>query len=240
VYRHSGEKVSIGGLTVTPLGLQITDLSWQPPAPGWPAVKISSMRLSPLWTSLFSANQGLTFKASLPTGVMSGQVMKDGSLQASLSKVSLAPFFPADFSYRPHGLVAGRLTASGRFLGDDGSAEFDLNIDEAAVRGLEGLGVSSGQLSLGRLTVRGELQGATLKVDEVRIQEGDVQAQGRLTILLNDSPRLSRIAGQLDLAPASTLDPFLRDLLQLSGVQADRQGNFRFRISGSLESPVVR
>jgi type II secretion system protein N len=241
IYQQAGVRLDIGDLSIAPpLTLTLRNVRWQHDMVDWPPVNIPVARISPRWSSLFGANPGAQWSASLPVGSVQGHIFKDGTLNARLTGVGLAPFLPESFAYPIRGTLDGTIEASGDLMGDSGQAAFEFHMQQAAVAGLEGLGAAEGQFSLGRVILRGALQGRNLRVEELRAADGDLQVEGRGTLLIGNTPQGSRITAQIDLTPAPTLDPNLADLLLLTGVSPDRNGNYRLRLSGSLAAPVLR
>lgn len=239
--RQSGEEVTIGGLAlIPPVGLRLTNIGWQPGNPDWPAVTVDTVRISPLWTTIVSGDSGAAIQATASPGTLEGRVTQNGNLEAAFAGIVLHSLFPADFNYLPEGIGGGHIKGSRMLLPDKRQAAFDLVIDQLAVNGLESLGASSGRLALGRMSVRGEVRGQTLDIQELRNSAGDVQVDGKAVLLLGSSPRLSRITARIDITPGPNLDPMLRDLLPLSGIKPDSQGTYRFRIGGTLAQPVLR
>ena len=241
IQRQTGVSIDIGELGLAPIAtLNLRNVRWQPELQDWPPVTLTRLELSPRWSTLFGGNPGATVEASISGGEIEGFMLRDGSLEAALSAIALAPFFPETYPYRPQGTLGGTVESTGQALANDGRAAFQLQIDQAALTGLETLGVEDGRLDLGNIRAQGVLQGRNLKVEDLYNQGGDLQISGKATIFVADSPQLSRITAQIEVTPGPGLEPGLRDLLTLSGVKPDRSGTFRFRIAGNLANPTLR
>lgn len=241
ILQQAGIRLEIGELGLTPpLTLTLRHVRWQHDMRDWPAVNFSVVRMSPRWSTLLSGNPAAQWSATLPVGSVQGQMAKDGSVQANIKGVALTPFLPESFPYPVLGSLNGTLEASGDLQGDSGQASFDFTMDQAALSGLEPLGAAQGRLNLGRINVRGALQGRNLRIEDLRAVEGDLQIEGKGTLLLGNTPQASRITAQIDLSPTATLDANLADLLLFTGVSPDRNGNYRLRLSGSLAAPTIR
>ncbi|MDO3379660.1 type II secretion system protein GspN [Geoalkalibacter halelectricus] len=241
IFEQSGARISIGDLSLAPpLRLTLRNVAWKPEMQDWPEVRIPVIRVAPLWGTVFGGNPGAGIAAGLQVGSLQGQMFKDGNLEAVLAGIGIAPFLPADFAYPIQGVLSGNLKASGDLAGMRGQATFQLQLDRGGVSGLEALGATEGRLSLGTVTLRGELQGRNLRIEELRAADGDLLVEGRGTLLLAETPQASRITAQIELTPAPSLDPNLADLLLLTGVTPDRNGTYRLRLSGSLANPVLR
>ncbi|KIH75828.1 type II secretion system protein N [Geoalkalibacter ferrihydriticus] len=241
IFQQTGVRIDIGDLSLAPpLTLTLRNVAWQPELDNWPPVRIPVIRISPIWGSLFGANPAAGVTAGFPVGSMQGRMYKDGDLATTLNAIGLAPFLPTEFPYPIQGVLSGNVDASGDLSALRGQAGFQLQLDRAAVSGLEALGASEGRLSLGGITLRGELQGRNLRIEELRTADGDLLVEGRGTLLLAESPQASRITAQIEITPTMTLDPNLAELLLLTGVSPDRNGTYRLRLSGSLANPVLR
>ncbi|WP_305045659.1 type II secretion system protein GspN [Geoalkalibacter sp.] len=241
IFTQSGVRVDIGGLSVTPpLTLTLRDLRWQPELRNWPPVQVAALRLSPVWSGLFSANPGVHFNAAFAVGSIQGQASRDGSLKAAIKGVGIAPFLPEAFPYPVQGTLSGNFESLGELLANSGQASVQLRLEGGALTGLESLGAANGRLSLGQVDLRADLQGRNLRIEELRATEGDLRVDGKGTLLLGADAPSSRLTAQIELTPAPSLDPNLADLLLLTGVNPDPTGIYRLRLSGSLAAPVVR
>lgn len=241
IFQQAGIRLEIGELGLAPpLTLTLRNVRWQHDIRDWPPVVFPVVRMSPRWGTLLGGNPAAQWSAALPVGSVQGQMSKDGSVQANIRGVALTPFLPEGFPYPVLGSLNGTMEASGDLHGDSGQAAFELTMDQAAVTGLEPLGAAQGRLNLGRINLRGAMQGRNLRIEDLRAVEGDLQIEGKGTLLLGNTPQSSRITAQIDLSPTATLDANLADLLLFTGVSPDRNGNYRLRLSGSLAAPTIR
>lgn len=241
IRQQTGETVSIGKLSLRPLlSLRSSDVSWSPALEPWPNITIPEMRLSPRWSALFTASPGLNFKTQLIDGRLDGFYVHNTELFAEIEDASITPYFPESLGYLPHGTLNGSLTSDGDPALDSTESRFDMRLDQAAVTGLERLGTEQDRLNLGTIRLQGTMQGRNLKIEDLSAAGGDLQVDGKATILVAKTPQQSRINAQIAVTPSTNLDSGLRDLLTLSGVTPDRNGTFNFRLSGSLAQPALR
>jgi len=241
IRRQTGESVSIGRLSLRPLlSLQLADVKWSPAAEPWPPVNIPQVKVSPRWSALVTAQPGLNFITQLADGRIEGSFIPGADTQAEIISASIAPYFPGELDYKAQGILSGTFFSDGDPSAESTESVFDLQLEQAAVTGLERLGISRDRLSLGTIRIQGNLQGRNLKIENLSAAGGEIQIDGKATILVAKTPQQSRINAQIALTPGPDLAPGLRDLLTLSGVTPDRNGTFNLRLSGSLAQPNRR
>ncbi|AJF06368.1 type II secretion system protein GspN [Geoalkalibacter subterraneus] len=241
IQRETGESVSIGRLSLRPLlSLQLSDIIWSPAADPWPPVNIPQVKLSPRWGALMTAQSGVNFTAQLADGSIEGFFITGADTKTEIIGASIAPYFPGEMDYKAQGVLSGTFSSDGDPSAESTESVFDLQLEQAAVTGLERLGISRDRLSLGTVRIEGKLQGRNLKIENLSAAGGEIQVDGKATILVATTPQQSRINAQIALTPGPDLDPGLRDLLTLSGVTPDRNGTFNLRLSGSLAQPSLR
>lgn len=239
-WRDGGQKVTIGGLSfAAPLGLRFTRIGWQPPDPKWPMITVASAHLSPLWTTLFTGDPGVALQAGLSSGTLRGRLTKDGNFEATLAGIVLRPLLPTGFAHLSGGIVSGRIQGTQMLLPGSRRVTFELAIKHLSVGGFKSLGASRDRLSLGRMSLSGELRGNTLDIKDVSSSNGDLRLKGKAVVLLGNSLAQCRVTANIKLTPGPGLDLTLRGLLPLTGAKPDRQGAYRFRIGGSLARPVL-
>ncbi len=238
--RNSPVEVTMGETALLfPLGIAMDRIRLLPPGEGMPAFRIDRLKARPAWLSLFS-EPSANLEARLYGGGVDGVVRKDGGFDARIAEVAIAALFPEELPYRGAGRLNGTVSTNGSPQLAATQTIFDLTLDDAAALGLDRIGIQSGRIGLGRVRVKGTVQGNSVRIEEVSAEGGDIVVDGRATLLVAKSPELSRITAQLDIRPTPSLDPAARDLFQLTGVEADREGVYRFRISGSLARPILR
>ena len=222
-----------------PFGITIEKVRLQPPGEKMPQFQLESLRATPAWMSLFS-EPAADLEARLYGGRVEGSLRRHGGFEAQIAQIAIAALFPEDLPYRGAGRLGGTVSADGAPHLAATQTTFDLALEDAAALGLERIGIQSGRIGLGQIRARGSVQGNSIRVEEITADGGDLIVDGRATLLVAKSPQLSRITAQLDIRPTQSLDPAARDLFLLSGVEPDREGVYRFRISGSLARPVLR
>ena len=242
ISRQTGQHISIAELSLSPLlGVKAKDIAWQPPAAGWPPVRVGRLSLSPVWTSLFGKNPAGRFHAAVAGGSVDGRIARDGGFDAMLANVNLAPFIAAKFPFPPSGSIGGTVTLEKQAAsGGRGTVIFDLAADDLKVAGLDALGLPKGELALGRVKLRGKMAGQAFNIEELSNEGGDLSIGGRGIILVGNSPERCRLSLQIEMRSGQTLAPTLHDLLQLGGVKAEADGSYHLRLGGTLARPILR
>lgn len=214
-----GEKVTVTGLA------------------GRDRIEAASITLKPLWLTLLTSTPGMRFSARLQGGELSGKYRKGGALSLEGEKVSFAETLTTGGAVRLAGTVRSGSFAGAVPVKPDTETRFNFALDDVRLTGMEGLGVAGGVLPLGTVTIQGTGKGNALRVDTLSASGGAVAASGNGTFLLASPRDRTRVNLNLTLRPAANIDPSARDLLQLFSQPAG-DGSYRFRLSGTLGSPV--
>lgn len=203
-------------------------------------LKLSQLRITPLWGSLLSGNLGASMTGKFFSGQLAavlhqggevelqlqGAVLKDQKLSPQLSVLLSGDGAKVDF----HGTLP---------IGRNNRSNGELELDHIQLSGMTALGSAKETLSLGKLELTTELQGTTVNINKLSCNGGDLQLTGSGSLILGNSPRTSRINLNLTLSPAATLDSSLRDLLGLLG-KPEADGSIKLRLLGSLAAPQLR
>jgi type II secretion system protein N len=241
ILRQTGQHIEIGGLSFSPLlGVEATGIAWQPDDKKWPPVTVDRLFLSPQWTSLFGSNPAGGFHASVAEGEIDGWCGRDGSFNATLADVNLAPFITAGFLFPPTGRIGGTMALDRQTGPGMGTAGFDLVVEDLRVSGMNTIGLKENELSLGRLLLRGKMIDRTLNLEELQNEGGDLSLSCHGTILISQKPQLSRLNLQIALRPGTGMKKTLGDLLLLTGLKAEPDGGYNFRLAGTLARPILR
>lgn len=203
--------------------------------PQFPPIRIDRFRVSPVWTSLFSLNPGITGDARLMNGSVRAEYHRDGSLNLSANGLLLDLPIEQGFSLQLTGrLLEGRLGTVVP-LSRETSSRVALTLDRVRLRGLTG---QEDGLLLGTIVLELEGQGNSFRVTELRAVEGDFTLSGSGRVLLGNTPAASRLNLRLDIRPEATADPTLADLLRATARDTGN-GAYQLRLSGSLARPVL-
>ena len=221
-----------------PLGLEL-DLRIFPSLPELAPLELKELQLSPVWLSLFSGNPALDLQGELSGGSLDMQANKDGQLSIDFSDVSLAALQKAELPYRIQGVLSGSFAGQQISAAMTGSGEFNLQVQNARLLGLEQFGLPT-SLSLGLVTVEGKFNRRRLSFEEILFSDGMIELSGGGTMLVEKKAEKTRLNLNLRLQPTQTTPDSLRDLLRMSGAKPTADGSYLLRLSGSLAQPVLR
>jgi len=241
IQQRTGQDVSIGELSFSPfLRLEAKQIAWQPPVSHMPRLLVDRLTLSPQILSLLGKVPACLFRAAVADGAVEGRFDREGSLEATLFQVHIAPFFAADFPFPASGSIDGSIAAEKRGAAGAESAAFDLQLTDLQVRGMGVLGLQKGDLSLGRLLLQGKMTGKNVNIEELRNEGGDLALSVHGIVLLDPIPDRCRLSLEIELRPGAALTQSLKDLMQLVGLKAASDGSYRFRLAGTLAKPILR
>lgn len=200
---------------------------------------IDQVKLSPLWRTLIGKNPGIVFDSTVLGGQVAGNLRKDGSLSANLQNLT--------FSAPVGGALPIQLTGQlgkGDFSGalplqSAAQTTLALGFEQMRVSGLAALGLTDDTLPLGTVTLTGSGRGNALKIDRLSASGGNLEVTGDGTVMLAEPLDRSRLNLNLVLRPGRQLDTTLADLLQLFA-QAEPDGSFRLRLTGSLRQVTIQ
>lgn len=235
------------------LNLEISQPGWGFP-PGLTAERLSltgsvlqgerilldQLHISPLWSSLLSANPGVNITGNLLSGYLDAAIRKQGELElilsgARLDQQKLSPQLSTLLS-----VANGNLAFSGVLpLAGANQSQVDLSLEQIVLTGMSALGSARDTLSAGNLKMTVDIKGTTASIKSLELSDGDLALTGTGNIILGSRPNLSRMNLSLVLRPGPQLDPQLRDLLGLLATP-ERDGSIKFRLLGSLAAPQLR
>jgi type II secretion system protein N len=242
--RRSGAQIEMQRLSLgLPLSLELQKIRIENRRPPLPAFDVDSVELTPGWLSLVSGDPGVEVRAELYDGELLLSLARSGHFALDLDALRLdrLPAVPLlETPVRLSGALSGQAQASEPPLRNRADTTIELRIDNAAVTGLEPLGVASGKLALGNVQAKGKLQGRRLNIETLKAVGGDLGLDGEGNLLIGSDSARTRLNLQITLRPGTGLDPMLRDLLSLSGAKPASDGSYRFRLGGSLARPVMR
>lgn len=221
-----------------PLGLSARDLVLS--GGGLPTpLQVDRLQVTPRWFSLLSDNPGAVIAAELLGGELHGEIHRNGAFSARgqglVLDLPLGEKLPLT--------VAGTLrdlAASGDLPIAAGTAsKLQLTINELRLNGAKTLGSAQDVLRLGTATLSATGQGNSFRIEELKCSGGDLALEAGGSLLLATPPPQSRLNLTLNLQPAASFDPALKDLLSVFGKPA-RDGSLRLRLTGSLAKPSLQ
>jgi len=200
---------------------------------------IEQIRLAPLWSTMIGKNPGLTFNSTIMGGQVAGNLRKDGSLAANLQNLTFSTPVGGALPIQ----LDGRL-AKGSFVGalplqSAAQTSLTLGFEQMRISGLAALGLTDDTLALGTVTLSGSGRGNALKIDRLSASGDNLEVTGDGTVMLAEPLDRSRLNLNLVLRPGQQLDRTLADLLELFG-QAEPNGSFRLRLTGSLRQVTIQ
>ncbi len=120
------------------------------------------------------------------------------------------------------------------------SMVMDLVAEDLQVAGLDALGLKKKVLALGNLQLRAKMTGQNFILEDLQNEGGDLSLTGHGNVLVSNVPARCRLNLQITLRPTPVLASTLHDLLQLAGLRSGPDGDYKFRLTGSLARPVLR
>ncbi len=235
---RTGVPLSIGRLYLGfPPALEARSLSIAVARPGRERFDVASLRLRPLWLTLFGNSPGADFDASLLGGEISGRARRNGPIEAKAQQLAFAEALTPGSALELAG-VLGQATFTGALPpAATTESRFELLFDSLQLNGMESLGIADGNLTLGRVTCTGNGRGNNYRIDRLEATGGEMAVSGNGSFILSQPVEQSRINLNLTLRPGANFDRTLRDLLDLFATPG-RDGSYSLRINGTLATPV--
>ncbi len=222
-----------------PPGLACSQLDLTFPKPYDRSLPLRKVQISPLWLTLLSDTPGLRFRVNLNGGILTGTARRNGQTTLLADQVTVQETLHINGGPAIQGILENSRFSGLLPLQLPGERSLNLNLNRIRLSGLETYGVAGGSIDLGRLVLRADGQGKTLRLKQLSLQGGALEGSGQGTILIGSSPAATRLNLTLELRPGSGLDPTLRELLSLVGSSAPN-GSRRLKLSGSLQQPALR
>lgn len=227
-----------GAQMLFPFGLQL-DLYVESRNDELADVELESLKVRPLWGSLFSDNPALTLDGGVSGGHANAIVGNSGLMSLKAENVELLPFLQPTSPYRLEGTLNGALQSDGLMDFASGKGDFSADLDQTAILGLQKIGLPQ-RLNLGRVQLSGKFSERRLSIEKFVAAQGVLDLSGGGTLLVGDSPEQTRLNLNVRLHPTETTPESLRDLIQLAGGRPTRDGSYLLRIGGTLAKPVAR
>ncbi|MDF1580285.1 MAG: type II secretion system protein GspN [Desulfuromonadales bacterium] len=197
---------------------------------------IDTLQLSPVWTTLLSARPGLNFTLTSGGGTIAGQIDSSRRLHAEIAALPVTVPLPGMAPLTLGGTLTGSLLDMLLAVTPDSATRAELTIDDLILTGLEQLTGKPDPLVLGRLSIGIKGTENNYRVEQLQLAGGAITADGVMTVTPLSPPAASRLNGNLTLHPTDQLPPELATLLPLLG-KANRNGDYRLRLTGSVASP---
>jgi type II secretion system protein N len=221
-----------------PVGLGL-DLKVYPGQAEFAPLMFTEMQLTPAWSRLLTGSAAADVEAFLAGGTVEALFARSGQLQLDLADIEVAPLQQADLPYRLQGKLAGKLDAEKMMPALDGKGQFNLQLSNASVDGLDRVSLPA-RMALGILQLEGKFNQRRLSLEKVLLTGGVIEMTGGGTLLLAETPEQTRINMNVRLHPNQSTPDSLRDLLSLTGVKPTTDGSYLLRIAGTLSRPTLR
>lgn len=232
-------EVSVEDLRLSfPPGLLAKDITLS--APRLPQdIRLDTLRVKPLWSSLFSTNQGVSVVAGLYGGELEADLKRHGEVEAQASGMNLSvPIAPG--SAIQVATTLGQANLSGRWpIRPDTETTLNMTLSALSLSGMKGIGAQNDIFSLGSVSLQASGKGNALRIEKLENSGGQMAVSGSGTLQLAQPIDRSRINLTITLKPGTGMDPTLTETLGLFAKQ-DRNGSFNLRILGTLSNPQVR
>lgn len=195
--------------------------------------------VKPLWHTLFGGNPGVAVHSGILGGEGEGTIRRDGAMEVSLARVLFDAPLPALTSLRLSGALQKGKIATAVPLKPTTESHLELHLENLKIEGLKSVGIGSDSLSIGALSLQGKGKGNSFRIEQLNTRGGDFKVSGNGTVLLGRTVESSRLNLNVALSPEQTLDKDIAELLNLFR-QPARDGSYRFRVTGTLASPVIK
>lgn len=214
-------------------------LTVRAPLPDERAYTFDTLRLRPLWLTLFTSRPGVLASAGLQGGTIELSARSGGALTGELHRIPFDEQLAPGSSLQIGGTVNSATLVSSVPLQAATESTLHMQLGAVQLKGLKNVGAAVDTLNLGTLTLEGSGKGTSFKINEIASQGGDLAVSGTGTLLLAQPLQRSRINLNVTLKPSPQLDRALVDLLELL-IKPARDGSYLLRLSGTLGNPVMR
>ena len=221
-----------------PLGVGL-DLSIYPDITGLNDLELTQLQISPVWPSLFSADQKVHLRGTLAGGKIDVDVAKRGEINMKFQDISIAALQQETLPYRMSGTISGQVVGENISPQMTGRGNFSLNLKGAQLLGLERIGLPT-NFTAGTLSLQGKFDQRRLSLEKVVLTQGDLELTGGGNVLVGVSSAQTRLNLNVRLHPTATTPDSLLQLFNLTGVRPTADGSYLMRIGGTLAKPVIR
>lgn len=231
-------KIDAGQLRLwPPYKIEGTNLAIRFASSAWPPVHIDSLRLSPEWLSLLSANPAVHCRMRLMNGHLHAKLSCDGAMKIDAANLTFDYPLLSGSQLRLSGRLATGEIQGGLPLVASTKSDFRLDFSDVKLLGIEGRGEG---LTLGDVVLRVAGNGNLFEIATMEARGGQfaLNGTGSLVISAVNLPA-SRFALQLAIIANRDTDPMLISLLDLV---AHKKGDSRYevRMEGSLSRPLMK
>ncbi len=222
-----------------PLGFELNLLVF-PQQQGVADLKLRKLRITPVWSSLFSSDPKAHLEGELASGRFNAQGSQTGDFALQLENVDILTLQEPQLAYRLAGILSGNFQAEdmANHL-NSGRGAFAFTLREGAILGLEKIGLPR-RLGIGTLRLTGKFDQRRFSLEKVMVSGGALELSGGGNILLSDTPEKTRLNLNVRFQPTAATPDSLRELLKLTDIKPTTDGSYLVRIGGTLAKPVIR
>ncbi|MEZ4601127.1 MAG: type II secretion system protein GspN [Syntrophotaleaceae bacterium] len=222
---------------VFPLQMQFSNIRAEMPGL-FTDLKIDSLRVKPVWSSLLFGRRAFSFSGRLNQGTAEGSVGADGKLALNLQQVRFS--FPlSESGSLVLGGVAGDVRLEGTYpFPAEGESIVSAQFENLELTGLQSLGLGPEILQLGQFQMEGKGQGTILQVERLGLTGGAILVDGKGSIVFRQPVETSNLRLTATLKADSQLRE-IGELLALTQKPA-ADGSYQFRLIGTFDQPLLR
>nr|WP_320049896.1 type II secretion system protein GspN [uncultured Desulfuromonas sp.] len=235
--RQLHQPVQVGALQLgLPLAVKLASL--QVPVDRLGPVKATHLRVSPQWSSLFSASPAVCITGELWQGKVEAVLSHTNRLQLQASGLTWQGAVP-EMPSLGLAMALDKLDLEATVSVPVQLHQTTLALSSLTVSGMNALGAAQDTLSLGEVFLQIHQDKNQLQIDQLQSRGGDLVLNVDGHLIPGRQPELCRLDLTATLIPQTTTDPALTSLLQLVSPPT-ANGHFMLKIGGTLGQPVVR
>jgi type II secretion system protein N len=222
--------IAQGDFNIGFLSISGSDLLIQPENSLWPAIPITSLKLSPQWLSLLSKNPGVHLDMQLFDGTLSADMFRDGKLNLEASQINLALLSLKDQTITISGQLTEMTLKSAFPLKRTSDSLLELTLKNVNVSKKGDLKLA---INLGNIFVNAIGRGRSFKIISLKTDRGDLSVSGKGSILLGRNLSSTQVNMKMEIRPEDSVDPMVLELLKLVTRQTPG-GSYELSFSGPL------
>lgn len=240
IHRRAPVEVDILALSLGfPPALRAEKLTLNISTPQPYAMSFKDTSVKPLWYTLFGGDPGVAVHTGILGGEGEGTIHRNGAMELSLAGVLFDTPLPSLTSLRLSGNVETGIFTGAVPVKPTTESHLQVQLENVRITGLKSVGVDSDTLSLGAISLQGAGKGNAFRIEQLDTRGGDFKVSGSGTVLLGRTVEQSRLNLNVALSPEPSLDKNLAELFALLK-KPGRDGSYRFRITGTIATPVIK
>lgn len=221
-----------------PFGLTAKGVTVKLAEPTAPELTFDSIKLSPHLSSLIG-KPGACFEATIGSGRISGSAAQEGALSLEISSLDFDEPLQGFSQLRMSGQISSAQLDSHMQPDQDKPSNMNLLATNLKLSGTRDIGLPLDQLNLGQLELKIDGTGRNFTIKQATLTGGEIMASANGKISVGKNLAATRLNVEMQVKPATTLDPSISTLFELIG-SADSNGGRKINLRGTLARPVVR